>query len=112
MQGVPGGIVTGASRGLGLALARALAERGWDLVIDARGEQALAGAAESRREGAMRGGDPDANGRAVSAASPGGRVTSIAGDVADPAHREALVEAAGVRIDLLVNNASLLAPSP
>src|SRR4051812_42603864 len=106
MQGVPVGIVTGASRGLGLALARALAERGWDLVIDARGEQALAGAAESLRGAASRGGDPDANGRRVAAASAGGRVTAIAGDIADPAHREALVEAAGKRIDLLVSNAS------
>ena len=39
-------------------------------------------------------------------------VTAIPGDVADPAHRQALVDAAGDRIDLLVNNASLLGPSP
>jgi len=39
-------------------------------------------------------------------------VTEITGDVADPAHRRALVEAAGGRIDLLVNNASVLGPSP
>jgi NAD(P)-dependent dehydrogenase (short-subunit alcohol dehydrogenase family) len=83
------GIVTGASRGLGLALARALAERGWRLVVDAR------------------------NGDALEAATAGLRDTAaIAGDVADPAHRLALVEAAGDRIDLVINNASLLGPSP
>jgi NAD(P)-dependent dehydrogenase (short-subunit alcohol dehydrogenase family) len=90
MQDVPTGIVTGASRGLGLALARSLVARGWDLVVDARGEDALA----------------------QSAAALGATVTAIAGDVADPQHRTALVEAAGGRIDLLVNNASLLGPSP
>ena len=86
---MPVGIVTGASRGLGLALARALAERGWRLVVDARGDEALSEAA-----GGLSG------------------VTAIAGDVADADHRRALVEAAGDEIDLVVNNASLLGPSP
>ena len=36
-------IVTGASRGLGLALARSLSERGWRLVVDARDGRALEG---------------------------------------------------------------------
>jgi NAD(P)-dependent dehydrogenase (short-subunit alcohol dehydrogenase family) len=89
MRRMPVGIVTGASRGLGLALARALAERGWDLVVDARGADALA--------------------EAVAGLD---RVTALAGDVADPDHRRALVEAAGGPIDLVVNNASLLGPSP
>ena len=89
MPGVPTAIVTGASRGLGLALARALAGRGWRLVVDAREAAPL---------------------EAAAAALPG--VTAIPGDVADPAHRRALVDAAGERIDLLVNNASLLGPSP
>jgi NAD(P)-dependent dehydrogenase (short-subunit alcohol dehydrogenase family) len=83
------GILTGASRGFGLALARALVEREWRLVVDARGADALE--------------------RAVAGLEG---VVAIAGDVADPAHRRALVEAAGDRIDLLVNNASLLGPSP
>jgi NAD(P)-dependent dehydrogenase (short-subunit alcohol dehydrogenase family) len=87
-------LVTGASRGLGLALARALAERGWSLVIDARGAQALelARAELSSRT----------------------RVIAIPGDVADPEHAQALVEAArGLGgLDLLVNNASILGPSP
>jgi NAD(P)-dependent dehydrogenase (short-subunit alcohol dehydrogenase family) len=85
-------IVTGASRGLGLALARALAERGWRLVIDARGAEALETA------------------RAELAALT--QVTAIAGDVADERHRVALVAAAGDRLDALVNNASALGPSP
>jgi NAD(P)-dependent dehydrogenase (short-subunit alcohol dehydrogenase family) len=83
------GIVTGASRGLGLALARALLEREWRLVVDARGAAALE--------------------RAVSGLDG---VIAIAGDVADPEHRRTLVDAAGDRIDLLVNNAGVLGPSP
>jgi NAD(P)-dependent dehydrogenase (short-subunit alcohol dehydrogenase family) len=86
---MPTAIVTGASRGLGLALSRALAARGWRLVIDAREAGPLAAAAAEL-----------------------GDVVPLPGDVADPSHRRALVEAAGDRIDLLVNNASLLGPSP
>jgi NAD(P)-dependent dehydrogenase (short-subunit alcohol dehydrogenase family) len=89
MLAMPVAIVTGASRGLGLALTRALDERGWRLVVDARGGEALADAA-----------------RGLSG------VTAIAGDIADPDHRRALVEAAGGEIDLVVNNAGLLGPSP
>jgi NAD(P)-dependent dehydrogenase (short-subunit alcohol dehydrogenase family) len=85
-------LITGASRGLGLALARELARRSWRLVIDARGAEALDAARAELAELTD--------------------VVAIPGDVADPAHREALVAAAGPRIDLLVNNASLLGPSP
>ncbi|HEX6596371.1 MAG TPA: SDR family oxidoreductase [Acidimicrobiales bacterium] len=87
-------IVTGASRGLGLALARALAERGWNLVLDARGRSALAEAA-----------------RELSVQT---KVVALAGNVADEAHRRAVVDAARELggLDLLVNNASLLGPSP
>jgi NAD(P)-dependent dehydrogenase (short-subunit alcohol dehydrogenase family) len=85
-------LITGASRGLGLALARELARRNWRLVIDARGADDLEAA---RAELAMR-----------------THVVAVAGDVADPSHRRALIDAAGPRIDLLVNNASLLGPSP
>jgi NAD(P)-dependent dehydrogenase (short-subunit alcohol dehydrogenase family) len=86
---MPIGIVTGASRGLGLALARELDQRGWKLVVDARGGHALTEAAAALTN-----------------------VTPLPGDVADPDHRRALVDAAGDRIDLVVNNASLLGPSP
>jgi NAD(P)-dependent dehydrogenase (short-subunit alcohol dehydrogenase family) len=85
-------LITGASRGLGLALARSLARREWRLVIDARGADDLQRAATELE-----------------------RITdvrAIAGDVTDDCHREALIDAAGDRIDLLVNNASLLGPSP
>ena len=85
-------IITGASRGLGLALARTLAQREWTLVIDARGAAELERAA--RELGSVT------------------QVVAIAGDVADDWHRAALVEAAGDEIDLLVNNASVLGPSP
>jgi NAD(P)-dependent dehydrogenase (short-subunit alcohol dehydrogenase family) len=85
---MPVAIVTGASRGLGLALVRALDQRGWRVVVDARGEEAL-----TEEVAGLDG------------------VTGVPGDVADPAHRRALVETAG-SIDLLVNNASLLGPSP
>jgi NAD(P)-dependent dehydrogenase (short-subunit alcohol dehydrogenase family) len=83
------GIITGASRGLGLALTRALSERGWQLAVDARRAEAL-----EHVVGALVG------------------VTAIGGDVADSEHRRRLVEAVGRPIDLLVNNASLLGPSP
>ncbi len=83
------GIVTGASRGLGLALTRALVERGWRVVVDARDADALSRAW------------PDAPSDVL-----------IPGDVADPEHRRRLVEAAGEPIDLLVSNASALGPTP
>jgi NAD(P)-dependent dehydrogenase (short-subunit alcohol dehydrogenase family) len=83
------GIITGASRGLGLALTRALSERGWRLAVDARGAEALE--------------------HAVAGLAG---VVGVSGDVADADHRRRLVETAGEPIDLLVNNASLLGPSP
>ena len=100
---MPTAIVTGASRGLGRALAAALADRGWRLVLDARDGAALERAAAERRGRAERSGDERA---------ARGRIVALAGDVADPWHRHALIDAAGDAIDLVVNNASDLGPSP
>jgi NAD(P)-dependent dehydrogenase (short-subunit alcohol dehydrogenase family) len=91
-RGMSTAIVTGASRGLGLAFARALAERGWRLAIDARGGVALEAAREE-----------------LAALTD---VVAVPGDVADERHRGDLVASAGDQIDLVVNNASLLGPSP
>jgi NAD(P)-dependent dehydrogenase (short-subunit alcohol dehydrogenase family) len=87
-------IVTGASRGLGRALARRLAADGWSLVLDARGDAALHAIA-----------------RELSAIT---RVESVTGDVRDAAHQDALIGAADNLggVALLVNNASVLGPSP
>ena len=87
---MPVAVITGASRGLGAALAHALDTRGWHLVVDAR--------------------DADALAAAVGTSS----ALAVPGDVTDPAHRQALAEAAA-RLggaDLLVNNASTLGASP
>jgi NAD(P)-dependent dehydrogenase (short-subunit alcohol dehydrogenase family) len=86
-------MVTGASRGLGRALAAGLAGEGYDLIIDARNAAALEAAAGQLR-------------------AAGGHVTAVAGDVTDPAHRAALVAACPGRLDLLVNNAGTLGASP
>jgi NAD(P)-dependent dehydrogenase (short-subunit alcohol dehydrogenase family) len=85
-------IITGASRGLGLALARALAGRGRRLVIDARGADALETVRAELAELT--------------------EVVAVSGDVADPGHRRELVAAAGPALEVLVNNASVLGPSP
>lgn len=84
-------IVTGASRGLGLATARALASSGWTVIMDARDPDQLRAAAE-QVEGAH----------------------AIPGDIADAEHRQQLIRAAtdAGGLDLLMNNASFLGPSP
>jgi NAD(P)-dependent dehydrogenase (short-subunit alcohol dehydrogenase family) len=87
-------LITGASRGLGRALASGLAAAGYALVIDARNERALRLAADRIRAGL-----------------PAADVTALAGDVTDPAHRAVLRAAAG-EIDLLVNNAGTLGATP
>jgi len=91
---MPLALITGASLGLGFELADALADDGWDLVLDARHRGPLEAAAAhfATRTG----------------------VVALAGDVADDAHRTALASAVAARggLDLLVHNASTLGPSP
>ena len=88
---MPVALITGASRGLGRTIARSLNERGWSIVIDARGADDLA---------------------AVAAELP--NVRAVAGDVTDSWHRAALADAVESfgGLHLLVNNASQLGPSP
>jgi len=90
----PVALITGASAGLGLALAHGLADRGWALVIDARGAEALKDAADALADRTD--------------------VVPLAGDVTDPDHRADLVDAITElgRLDLLINNASYLGQSP
>jgi len=83
-------VITGASKGLGRALALALAEDGWDVVITARTQHTL--------DDVARKGSP--------------RIRAIAGNIRDESHRIRLANAVGPSLDLLVNNASHLGPSP
>jgi NAD(P)-dependent dehydrogenase (short-subunit alcohol dehydrogenase family) len=91
----PVAVITGGSQGLGLALATALADRGWHVVLDARRADRLEAAAAALAERTT--------------------VVALAGDVSDPDHRRALVDAASSLrgpVRLLVNNASTLGASP
>jgi short-subunit dehydrogenase len=85
-------VITGASRGLGLALARELAQRRWNLIIDARGAEAL-----------------DAVRSELTQLT---HVVALTGDIADRAHRRALVVAARAQGHDASINASVLAPVP
>ena len=87
-------LITGASRGLGLALATALAQDGWQLIINARGEAALQQAHHQLEQWTT--------------------VTAVTGDISQKAHRQALAVAARAAggLDLVVNNAGILGPSP
>jgi len=91
---MPHALITGASFGLGRAVAFELARRGWDLTIDARHAEPLASTAQALSELTS--------------------VRAISGDVGDPSHREQLLAAAAAagRLGLVINNASDLGGSP
>ncbi len=95
---MPTALITGASRGLGQALAYDLAARGWNLVVDGRDPETLARATTRLRR----------------ATTNDATVIAIPGDVSDERHREdlAMAVARRGRLDLLVNNAGTLGPSP
>lgn len=86
-------LITGASRGLGRVIATFLARSGYEVFVTGRDAGAL-----------------EALARELS--KQGGRVVPIAGDVSDEAHRDALADATAGGLDVLVNNASALGPSP
>ena len=91
-------IVTGASRGLGEALAKGLARAGWSLVVDGRDRTTWT--------------PPQSGIRAQ--AAPGAHVVAIVGDITDPDHRHDLTAATFELggLDLVVNNAGTLGTSP
>src|SRR4051812_37546368 len=87
-------LITGASRGLGLALAREFARMGWTLILDARNADDLH--------------------KVNAELAPLSRVISVPGDVTDAAHRAKLLDAVKSvgGLDVLINNASTLGVSP
>ena len=91
-------VITGASQGLGLALARALGAQGWSLVLDARHAERL----------------EEAKSEIVKGAPDGAEIVTLPGDISDPAHRAALADLARTLgpVRLIVNNASTLGTSP
>ncbi len=89
---MPTALITGGSKGLGLALATDLIADGWRVVVDARTGSVLDAAA-------------------ATATGPG-TLVPLAGDITDAGHRSALAGSAGPRLDLLVLNASTLGTTP
>jgi NAD(P)-dependent dehydrogenase (short-subunit alcohol dehydrogenase family) len=87
-------LISGASRGLGLALARGLARRGWNLILTSR--------------------DPERLRSVRNELADVTHVAALAGDLTSQSHRQALaVLARGhVGLDAVINNAGILGPSP
>jgi NAD(P)-dependent dehydrogenase (short-subunit alcohol dehydrogenase family) len=91
-------VITGASQGLGLALAKALGAEGWSLVLDARNAERL----EQARHDIAKDAAVDT------------QIVTLPGDISDPVHRAALADHARALgpVQLIVNNASTLGASP
>ena len=87
-------LITGASRGLGLALATALAKKGWNLIINGRGAAKLLEAQKTLSKWA--------------------KVDAISGDVVDEIHLLQFPERVAKfdQLDLIINNASTIGASP
>ncbi len=87
-------LITGASKGLGLALAQGMAQTGWTLIIDARGADGLASAEKQLADYTT--------------------VVALAGDISDTAHQQALAIVARDLggLNAVINNAGTLGVSP
>lgn len=93
-QAKPTALITGASRGLGLAMARRLATDGWQLIITARNAEVLEDVRRQLNQYSL--------------------VTAVAGDVSNGSHRQAVAAIAKKMggLDAIINNAGILGPSP
>lgn len=87
-------LVTGSSKGIGLAIARLLAQEGAEVIVNGRSEESLQRAIAELRQHA-----------------PGARLEGFAGDLADAAGAERLLERFP-RVDILVNNLGIYNPQP
>ena len=122
LDGMDIALITGASRGLGLALAQALADRGYGLAIDARGSRGRSRRPARRSPGDRRDGDRRRRGRPAPPRGAGGgggadgpaaaaREQRV-GARAEPAARPRRLPARGARLGLPDQRARAARPDP